>query len=103
MKLSSNTVSIFFTGSYNIALKKTTMQGPKDYCDPKCVCHPSYLAVDGDLGQNVFSGDCAHTTNDGYTTGSWWSVDFQGDFYLSSIRILRRAKSKQHFVHIPFL
>ena len=95
--------SICFTGNYNIALKKTTMQGPKDFCGHGGVCYSSNLAVDGNLNRSASRGACAHTKNDGNTKGSWWSVDFKGGFYLSSIRILRRNECKPNYSFPQFL
>lgn len=70
----------------NIALNKVAKQGPKDFLN-----QTAGLAVDGNISQNADAGLCAHTNGTGT---AWWSVDFNGSYFLSGIRIIRRLKGK---------
>ena len=69
-------------------------QGPKDFLN-----QTADLAVDGNISQNADAGLCAHTN--GIDT-AWWSVDFNGSYFLSRIRILRRLKGKYRVYIIKF-
>lgn len=87
-------IALSFPDSYNIALGQHTEQSPTDYCEPKSpICHLSDLAVNGDTTGNVPGGQCAVTTGT-VGKGSWWKVDFSGDYYLSLIKIFRRSDCK---------
>lgn len=76
---------------YNIALGKPTDQGPAVWCIKSKGCCTSDLAVDGNLGQTANNRECSHTIGDDIVQRSWWSVDFQGDYFLALIRIYRRS------------
>ena len=87
------TILLALTGPINIAYGKPTEQGPKTYCEsPNTKCHTANLAVNGYTTGNVSAGNCAHTTRNGQwdTTKAWWKVHFNGQYYLSSIKIYRR-------------
>lgn len=52
--------------------------------------HEAKLAVDGNIGDNVIQGYCAHT---GYNDISpWWRVDLQAVYSITFVRILNRGK-----------
>ena len=80
----------YFVDTYNIAVGKPTDQGPATYC-VGTYCGISDYAVDGNFGR------CSHTDNKGTIQRSWWTVDFQGYYYIASIRIIRRSNGKENY------
>ena len=77
------------SGVINIAYGKPTSQYPGTYCDPKwrslhnsgCCCCNSNLAVDGDINT------CSLTTGNSTNSYGLWLVDFEGPYFLNSIKI----------------
>ena len=96
-----SSIQASFTGSYNIALKKSTHQSPYDWCknckqwqqrgNNKCHnCFWSSLAVDGNTNPDTSKGSCSHTDDYYHGNTASWSVNLDGLYYLSWINITNR-------------
>ena len=51
-------------------------------------------AIDGNLNSNWLNRSCTHTTE---VQNPWWSVDFNGMYYVHAVNITNRANSQGDF------